>query len=227
MANVIALIPARGGSKGIKHKNITPLVGKPLLSYSIQAAHNSGVIDRVYASSDDDAILSVASAWGADVIKRDPALAQDESPTDPVILEFINKAHLAARDIVVLLQPTSPLRTAKHISEALEQYLQHPECRSLISVHEINNKYLKAYIGGNDFLQPVADKHMAYTRRQDLPALYMPNGALYIFSVAEFMREEKIPRSHMIPYLMDDVASLDIDTPQDLAAAAHYLEQVK
>jgi len=227
MTNVVALIPARGGSKGIKHKNIVELANKPLLAYSIEAAVASGVIQSVYVSSDDDNILTVAKTYGAEVIERDPSLARDESPTDPVITEFIQKAHLAPKDIIVLLQPTSPLRTAQHIREALAEYRDFPTCHSLISVYELNNKYLKAYVGGGEFLHPVAGEHTSYTRRQDLPSLYMPNGALYIFSVAEFMREEKIPRTHIIPYLMSEAESLDIDTPADLIAAAQQLQQVK
>ncbi len=223
MNTVVALIPARGGSKGIKHKNIVDLASKPLLAYSIDAALESGVINRVYVSSDDDNILSVAKHHGAELIKRDPSLARDESPTDPVITEFIEKAQLQPKDIIVLLQPTSPLRTAQHIREALAEYRDFPTCHSLISVYELNNKYLKAYVGGGEFLHPVAGEHTSYTRRQDLPSLYMPNGALYIFSVAEFMREEKIPRTHIIPYLMSETESLDIDTPEDLQLAEQRL----
>lgn len=223
MNTVVALIPARGGSKGIKHKNIVDLASKPLLAYSIDAALESGVINRVYVSSDDDNILSVAKHYGAELIKRDPSLARDESPTDPAITEFIEKAQLQPKDIIVLLQPTSPLRTAQHIREALAEYRDFPTCRSLISVYELNNKYLKAYVGGGEFLHPVAGEHTSYTRRQDLPSLYMPNGALYIFSVAEFMREEKIPRTHIIPYLMSETESLDIDTPEDLQLAEQRL----
>ncbi len=223
MNTVVALIPARGGSKGIKHKNIVDLASKPLLAYSIDAALESGVINRVYVSSDDDNILSVAKHYGTELIKRDPSLARDESPTDPVITEFIEKAQLQPKDIILLLQPTSPLRTAQHIREALAEYRDFPTCHSLISVYELNNKYLKAYVGGGEFLHPVAGEHTSYTRRQDLPSLYMPNGALYIFSVAEFMREEKIPRTHIIPYLMSETESLDIDTPEDLQLAEQRL----
>lgn len=225
MSRVIAIIPARGGSKGIKNKNIIPLLNKPLLAYSIEAALNSGVIDEVYVSSDSAAILSAAREYGAKVIERDPSLALDETPTDPVITELILKAKLDDKDIVVLLQPTSPLRTAQHIREALSEYRDFPGCHCLIGVYEINNKYLKAYIGGGEFLRPVGGEHTSYTRRQDLPSLYMPNGAIYIFTAGEFLREEKIPRNHTIPYLMSDYDSMDIDTPDDLAIAEQRLKE--
>jgi len=225
MSKVLALIPARGGSKGIKQKNLASLLGKPLIAYSITAAQDSEVIDAVYVSSDDEAILAAGESLGAKAIRRNSALAQDESPTDPVIGEFIEREHLAQDDIIVLLQPTSPLRTAGHIREALAAYKDHRTCRSLISVYEINNKILKAYLGGGEFLAPLAGANTSYSRRQDLPSVFMPNGALYIFSVAEFLRENKIPRSQIIPYHMSEADSLDIDIPSDLVAAEAALLQ--
>lgn len=225
MPNVFALVPARGGSKGILQKNIVPLVDQPLLAYTLKAAQESGVIDSVYVSSDDDQILSVAHYYGAERIKRDPHLARDESPIDPVVAEFIHRLKLAGKDIIILLLPTSPLRTAVHIREALAEFRDFPTCRSLISVCEINNQLMKAYVGGGEFLQPLAGAHSSYMRRQDLPSLYMPNGAISIFKVDEFMREEKIPRTHEIPYLMSDYDSLDVDTPADLLVAEQRLSQ--
>ncbi|HEY0891787.1 MAG TPA: acylneuraminate cytidylyltransferase family protein [Cellvibrio sp.] len=225
MPNVFALVPARGGSKGILQKNIVPLVDQPLLAYTLKAAQESGVIDSVYVSSDDDQILSVAHYYGAERIKRDPHLARDESLIDPVVAEFIHRLKLAGKDIIILLLPTSPLRTAVHIREALAEFRDFPTCRSLISVCEINNQLMKAYVGGGEFLQPLAGAHSSYMRRQDLPSLYMPNGAISIFKVDEFMREEKIPRTHEIPYLMSDYDSLDIDTPADLQIAEQRLSK--
>lgn len=225
MPNVFALVPARGGSKGILQKNIVPLVDQPLLAYTLKAAQESGVIDSVYVSSEDDQILSVAHYYGAERIKRDPHLARDESLIDPVVAEFIHRLKLAAKDIIILLLPTSPLRTAVHIREALAEFRDFPTCRSLISVCEINNQLMKAYVGGGEFLQPLAGAHSSYMRRQDLPSLYMPNGAISIFKVDDFMREEKIPRSHEIPYLMSDYDSLDVDTPADLQIAEQRLSE--
>jgi CMP-N,N'-diacetyllegionaminic acid synthase len=223
MPNVFALVPARGGSKGILQKNIVPLNDQPLLAYTLKAAQESDVIDSVYVSSDDDHILSVAHYYGAERIKRDPHLARDESLIDPVVAEFIHRVKPAGKDIIILLLPTSPLRTAIHIREALAEFRDFPTCRSLISVCEINNQLMKAYVGGGEFLQPLAGAHSSYMRRQDLPSLYMPNGAISIFKVDEFIREEKIPRTHEIPYLMSDFDSLDVDTPADLLIAEQRL----
>lgn len=225
MSTVFALIPARGGSKGILQKNIAPLLDQPLIAYSIQAAQASEVIDTVYVSSDDDQILSVAHYYNAERIKRDPHLARDDSPTDPVVAEFIHRIKPAMKDVIVLLQPTSPLRTGEHIREALAEFNDFPTCRGLISVYEINNKLMTAYVGGGEFLHPLAGEHTSYTGRRDLPSLYMPNGAIYIFKVEDFLREEKIPRAHLIPYLMTDSDSLDINCPDALITAEQRLRE--
>lgn len=223
MPGVFALVPARGGSKGILQKNIVPLGDQPLLAYTLIAAQESGVIDSVYVSSDDEQILSVAHYYGAERLKRDPQLARDESLIDPVVAEFIYRLKLAGKDIIVLLLPTSPLRTAVHIREAMAEFRDFPTCRSLISVFEVNNQLMKAYVGGGEFLQPLAGAHSSYLRRQDLPSLYMPNGAISIFKVDDFLREEKIPRTHEIPYLMSEYDSLDVDTAADLLVAEQRL----
>lgn len=225
MPNVFALVPARGGSKGILQKNIVPLADQPLLAYTLKAAQDSGVIDSVYVSSDDDQILSVAQYYGAERLKRAPNLAQDESLIDPVVAEFIHRIKPAGKDIIVLLLPTSPLRTAVHIREALAEFHDFPTCYALISVYEVNNQLMKAYMGGSEFLQPLAGAHSSYLRRQDLPSLYMPNGAITIFKVDDFLREERIPRTHEIPYLMSYDDSLDIDTLNDLQCAERRLSK--
>ena len=224
MPNVFALIPARGGSKGILQKNIAPLNDLPLIAYTIKSALASAAIDATYVSSDDDQVLSVADYYGAERLKRDPHLARDESPIDPVVAEFIHRQKLSGKDIIVLLLPTSPLRTAIHITEALAEFRDFPTCHSLISVYEINNQLMKAYVGGGEFLIPLGGAHSSYMRRQDLPSLYMPNNAITIFKVDDFLREEKIPRTHEVPYLMSFHDSLDIDTQEDLDLAEKRLK---
>lgn len=226
MPNVFALVPARGGSKGILQKNIAPLCDEPLLAYTLKAARESRVIDAIYVSSDDDQILSVAHYYGAERLKRDPHLACDESPIDPVVAEFIHRIKPAGKDIIILLLPTSPLRTAIHIREALAEFHDFPTCHGLISVYEVNNQLMKAYVGGGEFLNPLAGAHSSYLRRQDLPSLYMPNGAISIFKVDDFLREENIPRTHEIPYLMSEHDSIDVDTPEDLRIAEQRLNNL-
>jgi CMP-N,N'-diacetyllegionaminic acid synthase len=223
MPSVLALIPARGGSKSIPKKNIVPLLGKPLLAYSIEAALQSGVIDHVYVSSDDAEILSAAQQFGATPLQRTPSLALDESPTDPVIADFIAKVAAEPEDIIVLLQPTSPLRTAEHVRAAVESFQAAPAGQAVISVCNIDNKVLKAYLQQGDYLEALAGADFPYKRRQDLPALYMPNGALYIFSVRSFTQQQGIPRQQLKPYRMTVDDSADIDTLDDLRKAEQIL----
>lgn len=225
MTKVFALIPARGGSKGILQKNIAPLLDQPLIAYTIQAAYSSQIVDAVFVSSDDEQILSVAHYYNAERIKRAPHLANDDSPTDPVIAEFIHRTKPALKDVIVLLPPTSPLRTGEHIREAVSEFNDFPTCRGLISVYEIGNKLMKAYVGGGEFLHPLAGEHTSYNCRKDLPSLYMPNDAIYVFKVEDFLREEKIPRTHLIPYLMSEYDSLDIGVPGDLILAEQRLRE--
>lgn len=225
MAKTIALIPARGGSKGIPQKNIVNLAGKPLLAHSIHAAQAAQVFDAIYVSSDDAQILTVAETYGAATIRRNPKLAQDNSPTNPVIQEAIEKQNLASDDIIVLLQPTSPLRTAGHIQASLKLYKEHQGCDALNSVCAADNKYLYAYLGADPYLTPAMPEYLKISRRQDLPNIYLPNGAIYIFSVASFQREQAIPDTKVIAYVMPEAESIDIDTPDDLKRAELYFSQ--
>lgn len=227
MSNVFALVPARGGSTGLIQKNIQPLLDQPLLAYTLQAARSSAGVDAVYVSSDDDQILSMAHYYGAERIKRNPQLAHDDSPLDPVVAEFIHRIKPAGKDIIILLRPTSPLRNAVHIVEALAEYRDFPCCHCLISVCEINNNYMHAYVGGGEFLNRLAGEHASFIRSEKLPSLYMPNGAIAIFKVDDFLRAGAIPCSHLIPYLMSEEESLEIQTTADIQRAEEYLRNRK
>lgn len=224
MSEVIALIPARSGSKGLTDKNIRLLNGKPLLAYTIDAAHGSGVFTEIAVSSDSEEILSLADNFGANTHRRDPEFAQDDSEMDPVIQEFIERRKLSSDAIIILLQPTSPLREAKHIVEAYQWFLE-STCDSVVSVCTIASKFLKAYTQKNNFLSPICDVETAYTRRQDLPTVFMPNGAIYIFRVEKFCKENKIPRQRSVPFVMLEESSMDIDDQNDLANCSRYLMQ--
>lgn len=222
MAKIIGLIPARAGSKGLVGKNLRLLNGKPLLSYSVEAAQLSGVLDEVIVSSDGGDILELAQKLGAICERRKPELAADDTPMDPVIKATIEGQKLSKDDHIVLLQPTSPLRTAKHIQEAYKWFVEN-DCDSLVSVRSLDNKILKASIQQGKFLEPIYGENTAYQRRQDLPSVFLPNGAIYIFSVANFLKADRIPRSRSVPYVMSAAESMDIDTDADLMRCSHYL----
>lgn len=223
-SSVKALIPARGGSKGIPNKNITPLLGKPLIAWTIEAALKCHRVDEVYVSTDSPVIAAVATCYGAKVIVRPGHLAQDHSLTDPVIAHAIDEINAGDEAIWVLLQPTSPLRQDRHIDEALDLLLADEGAQGVLSVYEESPALLKAYSKDEQgYLYGVFGSDAPYSRRQDLPVPYMPNGAIYAFWQHAFKKANGIPRKQMLPYIMPHSISMDIDDHNDLLAVEHYL----
>jgi CMP-N,N'-diacetyllegionaminic acid synthase len=215
MSRVIGLIPARGGSKGIPRKNLQLLNQQPLINYTISAAQRSGVCDQVVVSSDDDETLQFARKLAVIDHRRRAELSHDLTPMDPVIADVIAARQCHAADVIILLQPTSPLRTSSHIHAAYQQFLREKP-RLLLSVYPVPNKILKSYVVQDATLQPLWKSGAAHARRQDLPAVYMPNGAIYIFTVDEFYIAQGIPRSGLSPFVMNETDSIDIDVADDL-----------
>ena len=145
---IMAIIPARGGSKSIPRKNIVPLGGKPLIAWSIEAALGSKFITRTVVSSDDEEILKVAETHGAEVLRRPAELATDKATSEPVILHVLDhflKHEKYEPDLVIYLQPTSPLRTTDDIDGAIRVFHQ-KEADALISVYEIDKSFLKSFL---------------------------------------------------------------------------------
>ncbi len=217
---VVAIIPARGGSKGVPKKNIRPLAGKPLIHYTIDAAKKSFYIDQIIVSTDDNEIASVASTAGVIIIKRPPELAGDESPTIDAILHTLDvcsKQSLEA-DVVVLLQPTSPLRTSIDIDEAVALYLE-GDCESVISVAESAHPPYWNMILKDGYLQPLFGPESLTNRRQDFPKTYLPNGAIYVASPSILKKYRTFYTPKTKPYYMSQEKSLDIDSEIDLLIA--------
>jgi CMP-N-acetylneuraminic acid synthetase len=224
----IALITARGGSKGLPRKNILPLNGLPLIAWTIKAALESGNIDYVYVSTEDDEIKGVSIELGAKIILRPVELAQDDSGSEPVIahaLEFLKVNGIETTE-VFLLQPTSPMRTSQHIDEAYNLYIKKAaDC--VISVFEPEHSPAKAYkLNRDGTIEGLLFAGAPYSRRQDLPKSFQPNGAIYVFSSAAFMSKKLIPRTKVYPYVMNKESSIDIDTMEDLTKAELYLERI-
>lgn len=215
---ILSIIPARGGSKGLERKNIINLLGKPLITWTIEASLNSKYITKTIVSSDDKEILSISEKYGADTILRPLNLAQDTTPTEPVIehVLFELDKRMEKYDLLVLLQPTSPLRNEKDIDDAIELLVE-SKGTALISVEEIDSKILKAFkkdSGG--YLEGISNNSYPFMRRQDLPSVFMPNGAIYIINVKEFLVNNRLFTEKTIPYKMDSYKSFDIDTIEDL-----------
>ena len=225
--HILAIIPARGGSRGIPKKNIVPLLGKPLIVWSIEAALGSKHIDRVVVSSDDKQILETAKTYGSEVVVRPKKISGDNSPYELLIqhvLKELKKKNGYFPDLLVYLQPTSPLRTADDIDKALELFFV-KKADAVISVYALDKKYLKSFIAGkNGFLVSAFNNRFSFANRQDLPDVFMPNGAIFAIKTDIFLKRKQLFALKTIPYIMSVERSIDIDTLDDLKRAEKNLK---
>lgn len=215
---VLALIPARGGSKGLPGKNIMRVKERPLIAWTAEAARGSRYVDQVVLSTDDEAIMAVGLQWGCEVpFRRPAALATDETPSIEVVMHALEA--LPEFGFVVLLQPTSPLRCAADIDAAVEMMIAAgaPACVSVAEVEQ--NPYWMYRLAEKGSLRPLLDPPPGeITRRQDLPAVYALNGAIYISEVAWLLRAMTFVTDETVAYVMPRSRSLDVDTQADLEA---------
>lgn len=220
---VLAIIPARGGSKGIPRKNIIDLAGKPLIAWSIIEAKKSIFIDHLIVSSEDEEIIKVANEWGADVPFVRPAeLARDDTPAVEPVIHAIEA--LPGYDYVVLLQPTSPMRTAEDIDGAIRLLIERDAnlCVSVCNAEE--SPWWMYTLGDDGRLAPLMADSDRFARRQDLPSVYMYNGAVYVARCEWLLRERSLTLNPLA-YKMPLERSVDIDGPLDLAFASLLLSQ--
>ena len=217
---ILAIIPARGGSKGLPRKNILPLAGKPLIAYTIEAALRSKKLNRVIVSTNNEEILGVSHKYGAEVIMRPQDLAEDATPTEPVIKHAVSvlEAEGYKADIIVTLQPTSPFRTSIQIDDALKEIFS-DDVDSVISLKEVTEHPYKMKMIKNGYIVPFLKIKLKSNRRQDMPTLYKENGAIYITKYDLIMNKDKIVGGNIKPFLMSDKTSIDIDTHLDLKIA--------
>lgn len=214
---VLAVLPARGGSKGLPGKHLLPAAGRPLIAWTIAAAHGARDIDRTILSSDDDEIISVARELGCDVPFRRPAhLATDTATSIDVVLHAVDA--FPDHGIVVLLQPTSPLRTAADIDAALTTFATAgaPACVSVTPSEQ--SPYWMYRFGEGGRLQPIVTLPSGVTRRQDLPPAYMLNGAIYVADIEWLRRSRSFVTPDTVAHIMPPERSIDIDTGADFDA---------
>ncbi|MBU3174991.1 acylneuraminate cytidylyltransferase family protein [Clostridium estertheticum] len=213
----LAIIPARGGSKSIPNKNIMSICGKPLIAYTIDAGKKSKYIDEIIVSTDSDVIKVIAEQYGAKVpFLRPEELSNDTSKSIDVVIHAINfyKKNDVSYDYVILLQPTSPLRTFEHLDNAIEKLIE-SNSTSLVSVCEADENPVLMRRIENEKLKEVISFEGTNLRRQDLPTFYKFNGALYINSNDMLMNKRKFVDENTVPYVMDKESSIDIDTMLD------------
>lgn len=223
--NILAIVPARGGSKGIPGKNMVDLNGKPLMQYTFDAAKESKYIDRILLSTDDEKFAEFGRCQGIDVEMRPAELATDTAVMKDVINYHLDR--LAEKgytpDIFILLQPTSPLRTSQHIDEALKLLVEDEKADAIVSVMDMPHQYLPMKImkmddsGALKFYQEDGEK---YTTRQALPHLYARNGAaIYAVYTDVYRKTGSLYGTRCLPYVMEEEDSVDIDKPFDLFLA--------
>mgnify|MGYP000929569142 FL=1 len=220
----VALIPARGGSKGLKKKNLYPVNNKPLISWTIESAISSHSLEKIFVSSDDNSILEIASKEGVTCIERPANLAEDSSSMESVIMHSIEQIDKQGVEFkyLILLQPTSPLRDSNDIDLACKKFIQ-LKADSLISVTNIESSVLKTLVTDNDgFLRPAFDDKFPSMNRQQLPLAYKPNGAIYIIDKKLFLDNPTLFQKNTVMYEMKEDKSIDVDSVNDI----HTIEKL-
>lgn len=224
---ILAIIPARGLSKGVPRKNIKPLCGKPLIYYTIKEALKSELLNRIVVSTEDGEIAEIARKYGAKVIERPIELAQDDTPSLPVFQHAIN--HLEMREgyyprLIVVLQPTSPLRRVEDIDAAIRKLLE-TGCDSVVSVSEVECPLQWMYTLEGDRLKPVIEGGEKITQRQDAPQVYRLNGAVYVSYRDIIMKQNRVMGEDSRAFVMPPERSIDIDTEFDFKLAEILLKE--
>ena len=227
MLKILGIIPARGGSKGILGKNIRSLNGKPLIQYAVEAARSSNLVDRLILTTDSVEIAEVGKALGVEVpFLRPPDLAQDDTPMLPVIehaLLFVEMERWQP-DIILLLQPTAPLRRAEHIQQAVKLLVE-SNCDSVVSVVEVPRHYVP------DFVLRLEDGKLRtfldaplITRRQDARPAYSRDGTIYAFWRDLLVKKRSIYGNDCRPILIPEDESCNLDTMHDWQEAEKKLQ---
>lgn len=229
--NLLALIPARGGSKGIPRKNLAPVAGRPLLAWTCAAARESRRIARTVLSTEDAEIAARGREFGAEVpFLRPPELARDDTPTLPVIrhaLEFLAEREGYRPDAVVLLQPTAPLRRAEHIDGAADRFLE-TGADAVVSVSPVPAHFHPFWVFDLDAEGRMRPSHPEggperYPRRQALPPAYVRNGAVYVARTRLILDENSLYGSTPVAFVMSAEDSVNVDAPEDLEEAERAL----
>ena len=223
---ILAVIPARGGSKGVPRKNIKDLGGKPLIAWTIECAKKSKYLDRVIVSTEDNEIASVAQKWGAEVpFMRPKELAQDDTPGVMPVVHAVKMLAQEGYNYIVLLQVTSPFRMPKDIDSAIEKCVDRgaDTCVSLTEAEA--SPYWMFSLSESEKLQPLLEIDIdANYQRQKLPVVYQLNGAVYVVEISYLLREHRLIDGNTLGYVMSAEHSLDIDTLRDFSVAESMLK---
>ena len=226
--NILGLIPARGGSKGIPGKNIKYLAGKPLIAWTIESALKSKTCSRLIVTTDDEKIARVAREWGADVpFIRPKILATDTSTSISVVehaLIWLEENEQNFPEYIMLLQPTSPLRTRADICNCVD-IARTKKAIAVVSVCEANpHPYIVKKISETGTLENFIPMEKVYDRRQDMPLAYALNGAIYLNRCDSLLSTHSFTPEGTLAYIMPKERSIDIDSPVDFQIAEFLLQ---
>jgi CMP-N-acetylneuraminic acid synthetase len=218
--SVLAIIPARGGSKGLPGKNIKDLCGKPLIAWSVEQALKSKYIDNVFVSTDSEEIANIAKEYGANVPFLRPAeLARDDSPTSDTILHVVEQLGLMGKyyDYVALLEPTSSLRKSDDIDGAISVIVENVHVDSLVSVGEVHMEHpmIVKKIDKKGFVSPYISNIEKIHQRQQADKAYFPYGVIYISKVSRFIKSQTFYTEKTIPYFIERWQNYEIDDEFD------------
>ena len=224
----LAIIPARGGSKGVPLKNIKKLNGKHLIKYTIDAAKKSKLLDRIIVSTDNEKIATLSGRYGAEVpFIRPKKISGSKATQFQVIkhaLDFL-KTEMYFPDIVVLLQPTSPFRTTKIIDDSIKKLIK-SKATSVVSVMQMKQHPYASFWIKNGMLKPFKKDFDSHGTRQKRPVLYYPTGSVYTFMARNLSQYKSIYGPKMKP-IVEDESNLDIDTALDFFMCEMVLKRWK
>jgi len=223
---ILSIIPARGGSKGIPLKNLKIVNGKPLLDYSVCSSLNSALISRTIVSTDNQKIFNQAKKLGAEIIRRPKKLSTDKSSIETTIdhcLRYLEKKERYVPDIIILLQNTSPLRTEKHIDNAIKLFVR-SKCDSVLSGFKSHSFF---WLSKNGNFIPINYNPKKRPNRQQFNNQFIENGAIYITKYSAFKKSHCRISGKIRLYEMPQELSIDIDTPLDLKRARHHIKKLK
>lgn len=231
--NILAIIPARGRSKGIKNKNILGLAGHPLIAYSIAAAKSSNKIDKILCTTDSEKIAEIAEKYGASAPFLRPAkLAEDDTLDFPVFQHAVNwliKEENYIPDIIVHLRPTSPVRFISDINEAIEKLIKNPSADSLRAVCKAPYTPYKMWLEKDGFIEPllqIPGINEPYNMpRQKLPLVFWQTGYIDIIKIKTLLELESMTGRHILPYFVNEEIVVDIDSKYDLKKAEKIIRE--
>jgi CMP-N-acetylneuraminic acid synthetase len=220
----IAFIPARGGSISIPRKNLVPLDGKPLIQYSIDAAKEARVFDRIIVSTNDGGVKEVAACAGLEIHDRPESFATASSRVVEAVEHASTVMQLSQEHSVCVLQPTSPLRTSRNIIDAIEVHRRHHQ-RSVVSVVEKKHHPFKTVTIESGEIQWLFGRKNLEASRQTLQQAFRVNGAIYISRLESILRHHSLVPEGAIAFVMNSENSVDVDSYEDLAFAEFLLSR--